>query len=160
MAHGFELEPEARLVIEQSAEIARVRKHEFICVEHLLKAILDSKSGAEIIAECCPSPAQLASKLEDFFTYRLTQHTVPLSYEPIQTIGYQRVVQSAVIHAQYSSAEKLTVGDLLVSIYQENESHAVFFLLELGITKLAVLEAISRPIDGEDFKPDFEQHRQ
>ena len=157
MADGFELEPEAKAVLENSAEISRLWKHEFICVEHLLYAIATSKSGAEIIDRCSAGAAHLKAKLEDFFQYRLSKFQIGLHQEPTQTIGYQRVVQTAVIHAQYSSAEKLTVGDLLVSIFQESDSHAVFFLLECGINKLSVLEAISNEsIDPEEgFKADF-----
>ena len=153
MAEGFELEPEARRAIEKSAEIARTWRHEFICVEHLLAAITDSSSGQDILQRCSASPAHLRAKLDDFFQYRLSQFIGHTSHEPIQTIGYQRVVQSAVIHAQYSSADKLTIGDLLVSIYQESESHGVFFLLELGVTKIKVLEAISAAEEPEEFEP-------
>jgi len=157
MADGFELEPEAKAVLENTAEISRNWRHEFICVEHLLYAIAKSKSGEEIISRCSAGAGHLKAKLEDFFQYRLSKFQNGIHQEPIQTIGYQRVVQSAVIHAQYSSAEKLTVGDLLVSIFQEADSHAVFFLLECGINKLSVLEAVSEnPSELEaDFKPDF-----
>jgi len=154
MADGFELEPEARAVLENTLEAAKNWRHEFICVEHLLYAIVNSISGGEIISRCSNGAAALKSKLEDFFQYRLGILKSDLASEPMQTIGYQRVVQSAVIHAQYSSADKLTVGDLLVSIFQESESHAVFFLLESGISKLSVLEAVSDT--SEDAKDSFQ----
>jgi ATP-dependent Clp protease ATP-binding subunit ClpA len=156
MAEGFEVEPEAKVVLERSLELARSWNHEFVCIEHLLFAIVESKSGALLLERCGSNAAIIKTKLEDFFQYRLNK-TIS-GHEPIQTIGYQRVVQSAVIHAQYSSAEKLTVGDLLVSIFQEADSHAVYFLLESGVSKILVLESISSPdLAEDDFKPDFPQ---
>src|SRR4029077_9880285 len=82
--------------------------------------------------------------LEDFFNSKL--ETVPArkkSYEPTHTIGFQRAVESAIIYIEYSSASSLTIGDLLVCLFTEKDSHAVHFLEQQGITRLRLLEYIS-----------------
>lgn len=148
MTANFEFEKESQQILEHAQSIARERKHEFICVEHLLAALTLSETGNELIAACGGDSDALIKRLEDFFRYKIHSHPNDGYFEPLQTLGLQRVIQSAVLHTQFSSSEKLTPGDLLVALFNETESHAVYYLREQGITKLSLLEVLT------DFSPD------
>ena len=134
----------AEKAIQSAAEIAKSRRHEYVCLEHLLYAILENEDGAALVRAVGGKVDGLKRMVEDFFDSKL--ETVSLrkkNYEPTHTIGFQRAVENAIIHIEYSSAKSLTIGDLLICLFTEKESHAVHFLEAQGITRLRVLEYIS-----------------
>ena len=110
--------------IQRAAESAKERRHEYVCLEHLLFAILETSEGQKIIKAVGGDVAKLNDKLDGFFREKL--ETVPLrkKYEPSHTVAFQRAVENAIVHTEFSSADKLTVGDLLASILNETGSHA------------------------------------
>lgn len=136
------LDPNVELVLREASEDAQKRSHEFICLEHLLLALVKNSSGAKIIQALGGSLPKLRTRLENFVDTNL-EKTPNAKYIPSQTLSFQRVLQRAVLHSEYSSAKVLSVGDILASIYTENESHAVYFLREEGIERLDVLDYIS-----------------
>jgi ATP-dependent Clp protease ATP-binding subunit ClpA len=140
--------------IERATESAKERRHEYVCLEHLLFAISETEDGRKILLALGSNIDKLKEKLEKFFHEKL--ETVPprKRYEPTHTIGFQRAVENAIVHIEFSSANKLTVGDLLASILNETDSHAAFFLHEQGITRLRVLEYISHGAHSEGAGPD------
>ncbi|HEY3741498.1 MAG TPA: ATP-dependent Clp protease ATP-binding subunit ClpA [Bryobacteraceae bacterium] len=130
--------------IHNATEIAKSRRHEYVCLEHLLYAILENEDGAALVRSLGGRVDALEAQLEDYFATKL--ETVPArkkGYAPTHTLGFQRAVESAIIHIEFSSAKSLTIGDLLVCLYTEKDSHAVHFLEKQGITRLRVLELIS-----------------
>jgi ATP-dependent Clp protease ATP-binding subunit ClpA len=134
----------AERAIQNAAEIAKSRRHEYVCLEHLLYAILENEEGSRLVRALGGKIDELKAKIEEYFATKL--ETVPArkkSYEPTHTLGFQRAVESAIIHIEFSSAKALTIGDLLVCLYTEKDSHAVHFLESQGITRLRVLELIS-----------------
>ncbi len=137
--------------IERATESARERRHEYVCLEHLLFAILETDDGKKIIKALEGDADKLKEKLEKFFHDKLDTVPPRRRYEPAHTVGFQRAVENAIVHIEFSSANKLTVGDLLASILNETDSHAAFYLHEQGITRLRVLEYISH---GEGAGPD------
>jgi len=142
-------------ILQQSVNEALTRGHEFVCLEHLLYAILANPSGREVIEGCGGDPARLRGRLEGFFKEKLHSINGTRSLPPNQTIGFQRVLQRALLHTEYSSSKIVTPGDLLAALFTETESHAVFYLNEDGISRLEVLEYISHGDGAADPSEDF-----
>ena len=140
------------VVLSQAVKEARKRRHEYVCVEHMLYAILHDSVGIEIIENCGGSVENLQNEIERFFEEKLER--VPDSQEYIlqQTIRFQRVIQRAVNHARSSEKESVYVGDILASMLEEKKSHAAFFMAAEGITRLDVLNVISHGYGNEMFK--------
>jgi ATP-dependent Clp protease ATP-binding subunit ClpA len=136
------LEKEVEKILEKASDEAKHRRHEFVCLEHILYAILSEEKGSIIVRACGANVSRLKIKLEQFFAAKLDRLTVS-THTPPQTLGVQRVLQRAILHSEYSSAKVLTVGDLLASLFTESESHAVHFLIEEGIERLDILDYIS-----------------
>jgi ATP-dependent Clp protease ATP-binding subunit ClpA len=125
---------------------ARKRRHEYVCIEHLLFAILYDKSGMEIIENCGGNVENLKNALELFFSQRM--ESVPEDHEYVlqQTVGFQRVLQRAINHVRSAEKQEVAVSDILASIFQEKDSHAEYFLNEEGITRLNILNYISHDV--------------
>src|SRR3979409_531743 len=125
---------------------ARQKQHEFITVEHLLLAMLDNPSAAEVLKACGVDIAELRGVLTDFIsehTPRLSPHS-DADTQPTQ--GFQRVIQRAILHVQSSGQKDDTGADVRVAIFGEKESHAVYFLNQRGITRLDVVNYIAHGI--------------
>jgi ATP-dependent Clp protease ATP-binding subunit ClpA len=140
---------------------ARQKRHEFITVEHLLLALLDNPSAAEVLRACAADIEDLRRLLTDF----INQHTpkVPGSGEvdTQPTLGFQRVIQRAILHVQSSGKKEVTGANVLVAIFGEKDSHAVYFLHQKGVTRLDVVNYISHgitkvPQAGGPAKPEGE----
>jgi ATP-dependent Clp protease ATP-binding subunit ClpA len=140
------------IVLSQAVKEARKRRHEYVCVEHMLYAISHDSAGIEIIESCGGSVEAIQSELENFFNEKLEK--VPDDHEYIlqQTIRFQRVIQRAVNHARSAEKESVFVGDILASILEERKSHAAYFMAAQGITRLDVLNVISHGTANEMFK--------
>nr|WP_314901764.1 ATP-dependent Clp protease ATP-binding subunit ClpA [uncultured Deefgea sp.] len=125
---------------------ARQKRHEYITVEHLLLALLDNPSAIEVIKACGANLDELRRQLSDF----VTEHTPVVSgtaeVETQPTIGFQRVIQRAILHVQSSGKKEVTGANVLVAIFGEKDSHAVYFLHQQGITRLDVVNYIAHGI--------------
>jgi ATP-dependent Clp protease ATP-binding subunit ClpA len=144
---------------------ARQKQHEFITVEHLLLAMLDNPSAAEVLKACGVDLEELRGVLTDFInehTPRLPPHS-DADTQPTQ--GFQRVIQRAILHVQSSGKKEVTGANVLVAIFGEKESHAVYFLNQRGVTRLDVVNYIAhgitktpqaKPEKGEGAKEDGE----
>jgi len=134
---------------------ARQKQHEFITVEHLLLAMLDNPSAAEVLKACGVDLEELRGVLTDFIsehTPRLSPHS-DSDTQPTQ--GFQRVIQRAILHVQSSGKKEVTGANVLVAIFGEKESHAVYFLNQRGVTRLDVVNYIAHGIGkGAQQKPD------
>jgi len=132
---------------------ARQKQHEFITVEHLLLAMLDNPSAAEVLKACGVDLEELRGVLADFIsehTPRLAPHS-DADTQPTQ--GFQRVIQRAILHVQSSGKKEVTGANVLVAIFGEKESHAVYFLNQRGVTRLDVVNYIAHGISkvmGQD----------
>ena len=136
---------------------AKKYRHEFVCLEHVLYAILHDSSGIDIITGCGGNVEELKNSLEVFFRHKI--ESVPHGEEYVlqQTIGFQRVIQRAVNHARSAEKEKVVVGDILAAIFEEKSSHAVYFLEKEGITRLEVLNYISHTQDNIFIQEDVDE---
>ena len=124
---------------------ARHKRHEFITVEHLLLALLDNPSAADVLRACAVSLDDLRKQLVDF----VAEHTPVLEGEDVDTqptLGFQRVIQRAILHVQSSGKKEVTGANVLVAIFGEKDSHAVFFLTQKGLTRLDVVNYIAHGI--------------
>ncbi len=125
---------------------ARQKRHEFITVEHLLLALIDNPSAAEALRACGAKTDTLRKDLTNF----IDEHTPTVSGEDDidtqPTLGFQRVIQRAILHVQSSGKKEVNGANVLVAIYGEKDSHAVYFLQKQGITRLDVVNFISHGI--------------
>ena len=127
---------------------ARQQRHEFITVEHLLLALLDNPSAAEVLRACAANIDDLRRNLSGFIKENtpIVPGTEDIDTQP--TLGFQRVIQRAIMHVQSTSNGKkeVTGANVLVAIFGEKDSHAVYYLHQQGITRLDVVNFISHGI--------------
>ncbi len=125
---------------------ARQKRHEFITVEHLLLAMLDNPSAAEVLRACGINMDELRKKLSDFIEEHAPKVEGEGEVDTQPTLGFQRVIQRAILHVQSSGKKEVTGANVLVAIFGEKDSHAAFFLDQQGITRLDVVNFISHGI--------------
>ncbi|MBT3175940.1 MAG: ATP-dependent Clp protease ATP-binding subunit ClpA [Desulfobacula sp.] len=139
---------------------AKKRRHEYVCVEHVLYAILNHETGARTIEKCGGSPEQIKEELEKFFNEKLTRIDKKEEYVLQQTIGFQRMIQRAINQARSAEKHEVNLGDILASIFQEKDSHAAFYLESEGITRLDVLKLIAHsPESSKKSSPSLDPSR-
>ena len=125
---------------------ARQKRHELITVEHLLLAMLDNPSASEVLNSCGAN----LEKLREEIVGHIEEHTPKVSgkeeVDTQPTLGFQRVIQRAMLHVQSSGKKEVTGANVLVAIFGEKDSHAVYFLHEQGIARLDVVNFIAHGI--------------
>ena len=125
---------------------ARQKRHEFISVEHLLLAMLDNPSAAEVLRACGANLDAMREQIGKF----VDEHTPRVAGEgevdTQPTLGFQRVIQRAILHVQSSGKKEVTGANVLVAVFGEKDSHAVYFLSQQGITRLDIVNFISHGI--------------
>ena len=140
---------------------ARQKRHELITVEHLLLAMLDNPSAAEVLKACGSNIDVLRNELTQY----IDDHTPTISGEDEvdtqPTLGFQRVIQRAMLHVQSSGKKEVNGANVLVAIYGEKDSHAVYFLHQQGVTRLDVVNFIAHGVsklnEGDTQKTSPEQ---
>ena len=133
---------------------AKKRRHEFVCIEHLLFAILFDGSGIEIIESSGGNIENIKNDLEQFFDEKMDRVPSDNEYVLQQTVGFQRVIQRAVNHVRSAEKSEVDVSDILASIFQEKDSHAEYFLSAEGISRFDVLNYISHNISNVPSRED------
>ncbi len=141
--------------IQMAFAHARKARHEFITVEHLLLAMLDNPSGREVLEACAARIDELQKALTDFITDNTPVVAGSDEVDTQPTLGFQRVIQRAIMHVQSTGTGKKEVqgANILVAIYGEKDSHAVFYLHQQSITRLDVVNFIAHGIKKTD-KPE------
>ena len=119
---------------------ARQARHEFITVEHLLMALLDNPSAAEVLRACSANLDDLRKSLLGFIKENTPTVGGADEVDTQPTLGFQRVIQRAIMHVQSTGSGKkeVTGANVLVAIFGEKESHAVYFLNQRGVTFLVI----------------------
>ena len=127
---------------------ARQQRHEFITVEHLLLSLLDNPSAAEVLRACVANIDELRKSLTGFIKENTPVVPGNGEIDTQPTLGFQRVIQRAIMHVQSTSNGKkeVTGANVLVAIFGEKDSHAVYYLHQQGITRLDVVNYISHGI--------------
>jgi len=125
---------------------ARQKRHEFITVEHLLLALLDNPTAAEVLRACGANIDELRKQLTQHIAEQTPRIAAEREVDTQPTLGFQRVIQRAILHVQSSGKKEVTGANVLVAIFGEKDSHAVYFLQQQGITRLDVVNYISHGI--------------
>ena len=141
------LSKELEKSLNEIAQSASARRHEFITVEHLLLALMNNDAALEVLRNVGANAAKLTSELEKYIEE--TTPVLPVSDEehgPQTTLGFQRVVSRSLFHVQSSGRKEVTGANVLVAIFSEQESQAVYLLKVQGVTRIDVVNYISHGI--------------
>lgn len=129
---------------------AHEKRHEFITVEHLLLALLANDSALQVLSICSCDAPSLRAELTQFIDETISLLTVDGRRETQPTLGFQRVLQRAVFHAQASDKKEVDGANLLVALFSEQDSHAVYLLNKQDIQRLDVVNYLSHGISRTD----------
>ncbi|MGH7843560.1 MAG: ATP-dependent Clp protease ATP-binding subunit ClpA [Candidatus Binatia bacterium] len=148
---------ELEAVLKAAVGEAKRRRHEYVCIEHLLYALLQDRVASKTIISCGGDVERLRKELTEFFDTQLETLSRGTEREPQQTLGFHRVLQRAVIHAQSAEKSEVHGGDLLAAIFREHDSYAVYLLEQQGVTRFDVINYISHGIsktsEGAEWAP-------
>ena len=125
---------------------AKRRRHEYVSLEHLLYALLQDKDASRAITNCGGDIDRLRKALDEFFNGQMDALPEGVDQEPHQTLGFHRILQRAVIHAQSAEKKEINGGNLLIAMFREPDSYAVYLLEEQGITRFDVVNYVSHGI--------------
>jgi ATP-dependent Clp protease ATP-binding subunit ClpA len=148
------LSSELEKTLHRSLALANMRRHEFSTLEHLLLSLLDDMDAAPVLRACGIDLDSLRSELTEFIDHEL-QGLISEASEAKPTSSFQRVLQRAAIHVQSSGRTEVSGANVLIAIFSERESHAVFFLQEQDMTRFDAVNFISHgiaknPLHNED----------
>jgi len=155
------LSKELEQTLNDAFKGARVKRHEFMTVEHLLLALLDNDAAFQVLNACGANMSVLRDELNEF-----VESTTPLipeddeARETQPTLGFQRVLQRAVFHVQSSGKKEVTGANVLVAIFSEQESQAVYFLKMQSIARLDIVNYITHGISKVGDSDSSGQHEQ
>jgi ATP-dependent Clp protease ATP-binding subunit ClpA len=145
------LSQEVNEILNAAYQDARQRKHEYLTPEHVLYAALHFEYAREVIDECGADADTIRSQLDE----HLRENVPTVSREdPQQSLGFQNVVERAVFHAESAGKEEVDAGEILVSLFDEEQSFGAYFLKKAGIKRLALLEVISHGMGAYGEEPD------
>ncbi|MFT4581000.1 MAG: ATP-dependent Clp protease ATP-binding subunit ClpA [Gammaproteobacteria bacterium] len=140
------LSKELEVTLNLAFKDAREKRHEFMTVEHLLLALLDNPTAVKVLRACGADLSQLRRQLDDFINESSPLLPVDEDRDTQPTLGFQRVLQRAVFHVQSSGKKEVTGANVLVAIFGERESQAVYLLNQQNIARLDVVNCISHGI--------------
>ncbi|MEO8342510.1 MAG: Clp protease N-terminal domain-containing protein, partial [Gallionella sp.] len=139
---------------------ARQKRHEFITVEHLLLTMLDNASAAQVLRACGVNIDELRQVLSEFIATHTPITPGDRDVDTQPTVGFQRVIQRAILHVQSTNKKEVTGANILVALFGEKDSHAVYFLTQRNVSRLDVVNYIAHGIDkalpGAPTKPQTE----
>jgi ATP-dependent Clp protease ATP-binding subunit ClpA len=144
------LSKELEQTLSQAFSYARKRSHEFLTVEHMLLALLENGQALAVLTACNVNIANIRQDLTDFLADNVPTLSEEASRETQPTLAFQRVLQRAVMHVQSSGGKEVTGANILVSIFSEQQSQAVFLLLKQDVTRLDVVNVISHSQANEE----------
>ena len=125
------------------------RAHEYATLEHLLLALVDDEDAARVMHACGVDVGELSDTVIQYLDNELESLKVAGNVEPSPTSGFQRVVQRAILHVQSSGKDVVTGANVLVALFSERESYAVYFLQQQDMSRLDAVSYISHGI-GKD----------
>ncbi|MGB4573036.1 MAG: ATP-dependent Clp protease ATP-binding subunit ClpA [Rectinemataceae bacterium] len=138
---------EVQSIFNAAYNEAKIRNHEYLTPEHILYAGLSFEKVRAVIEGCDADLEQLRHGLEAYFDQKVPQVR---NAEPVQTSGFQGVIERAVMQSQASGKEEVEISDLLVSLYDEERTYSGYYLRKLGIKRLQLLEVLSHGISSEE----------
>ena len=132
--------------LHRALAVAGDFRHEFATLEHLLLALVEDSDALAVMNACGVDAVHVRDELVDFLQNEFMQNPPDFTEDPKPTSSFQRVIQRAIIHVQSSGREEVTGGNVLVALFSERESHAVYFLQEQDMTRLDAVNYISHGI--------------
>ena len=152
------LSKDLEITLNLAFKDAREKRHEYMTVEHLLLALLDNSSAVEVLRACGVDLSILRRELNAFVD--ATTPVIPDARAEVETqptLGFQRVLQRAVFHVQSSGKKEVTGANVLVAIFSEQESQAVFLLKQQSISRIDVVNYIAHGIPSSKVGENGEQ---
>ena len=131
------------LTLRRSLALANARQHEYATLEHLLLALIDDEDAAAVLQSCAVDIDRLRANLNDFLDHELASLAVEGVVDAKPTAGVQRVIQRAAVHVDGAGRNEVTGANVLVALFSERESHAVYFLQEQNMSRLDAVNYIS-----------------
>ncbi len=144
------LEEALELALSQAFSYARKRLHEFLTLEHLLLALLDNAHAVAVLKACDININNLRQELSDYIADSMPTLNEQDDRETQPSLAFQRVLQRAVMHVQSSGGSEVTGANVLVALFSEQQSQAVFLLNKQDVTRLDVVNAISHSVADDD----------
>ncbi|MCX7787153.1 MAG: ATP-dependent Clp protease ATP-binding subunit ClpA [Spirochaetes bacterium] len=148
-------------ILNAAYQEAKQRNHEYLTAEHVLFAALHFDGARTILFECGLEPDAIREEVDSYLNDKIPKTK---KKEPIQSLGFQHVLERAILHTEFSSKGEVDIGDVLVSLYDEEQSYGSYLLKKAGLERLVLLEVVSHgsyqskgrtlsgknPIDGEE----------
>ncbi len=141
---------ELERIYQRSAEKAQRAHHEFVTLEHLLLTLLDDEAVATVVRACGGDPEALRLRLVRFMEEEVEPLPEVEAAAPVPTLATQRAVNRAALHVESAGKGRVEAVDLLVALFSEKASHALFFLREQGVERLEVVSYLSHGLPGEE----------
>ncbi|MEZ5757277.1 MAG: ATP-dependent Clp protease ATP-binding subunit ClpA [Emcibacteraceae bacterium] len=142
--------PNLEHTLHRSVAEANKRNHEFATLEHLLLGLLDDQDAVAVLRACDVNIAQLRAELKAYLDQELENITDDTSLDATPTAGFQRVIQRSILHVQSSGREEVNGSNVLVALFSERESHAVYYLQQHEVSRLDVVNYISHGLAKSD----------
>ncbi|MFZ0887855.1 MAG: AAA family ATPase, partial [Candidatus Binataceae bacterium] len=143
---GVMISRELQVTLQLAMQEAINRCHEYICLEHLLYAMLHDVTTSNILRHCGTDLEALRKKLQHFLDEEVERLPRGQSVQPRYAAGVQRAMQRAALHAQSAGRSEINGGGVLVAMFQEGESHAVYFLHEQAVSRFDVVNFVSHGV--------------
>src|SRR5216684_60394 len=140
------LSRELQVTLQLAMTEALNRRHEFVCLEHLLYAMLHDSTATNIIQSCGADMTRLRKRLENFLDEKIEALPAGSETAPRYSLAVQRVLQRAAAHVQSAGRQELTGANVLAAMFSEGDSHAVYFLQEEEVTRFDVVNFISHGV--------------
>jgi len=139
-------------IINAAYNEARVRGHEYLTPEHILYAALAFDEVQGIFTSCGVNPEHIKSGMENYFEQKVP--VIEASAEPTQTVGFQSVIERAVIQSRSAQKDMIDVADILVSLFDEERNYSAYYLRKAGVKRLELLDVLSHGVDSSYLKQD------
>ncbi|QDG53269.1 ATP-dependent Clp protease ATP-binding subunit ClpA [Persicimonas caeni] len=150
------IQRDLEIALSAAVREARQRRHEYLTLEHLLYVLCFDETTRKILKNVGCNLAKLKADLEDFLDNNVDSVPEDVAVEPVQTIAFQRVMQRAIMHVRSSGKDEVDGGNVLVSVFSEPDSHAVYFLQDQGVSRLDIVSYLSHGISKIDDSDDDE----
>lgn len=135
--------PNLEHTLHRAVGEANLRKHEFATLEHLLFGLLDDKDAVAVLRSCDVNVRQLRTEIKAYLDLELESIKTEQGGEASPTSGFQRVIQRSILHVQSSGREEVTGANVLIALFSERESHAVYFLQQYDMSRLDAVSYVS-----------------
>src|ERR1700687_4878159 len=143
---GVMISRELQITLQLAMTEALNRRHEYVCLEHVLYAMLHDVTTSNVLQHCGADLEALRKKLQKYLDEEVERLTRGGTFQPHYAAGVQRALQRAALHAQSAGRTEINGSQVLVAMFHETESHAVFLLQEQGVTRFDVINFISHGV--------------